>query len=570
MSAELYLTPKMGLIPEVSTQNYGSLAKALREYVSNAVDAGAKNVWLTFSADGTGTSILDIRDSGAGMTLKGLRQEFLAVGGSRKYDDGGTIGRIGIGFLAIVPLCKVIKIYTKASGAARAIEATIRTETMLPEGVRFAEIAKTRIGEARSLSAKETKGLAKLYGDSFTVFSLQELRGDVENTFADAGQFDDFREELRRILPLPWPTSGPLKKMVSAELWSLMQKAAGAHAATVYLNGKKLTRRVYGENKTRENCLYVREYRNEVVMTPDSDVGQEAPIRVVGFLVCDEPSNQPRKGFKMSGITTRVLNVAVDEDTFFGLDGREERKKRVAGEVFISGLDANKAIQINRNAFTETHRPVQVFRSIMSNQVLTFFSGMNRVWRAKSVINKEIRRIRNVVGGVSEALTAIQSTGDLPKRGRVPKLAQHRQRRAFSIERAARIPDGLSVESDKDIAPDGKIPYRIELSGDPDKELQGVIHVSRDLLSISRQKFGIGGAEFKLSVVAATQTDPPCAIDLRNKVVVLNEEHPLVAVGEKSVVEILVLLAYATEMADSPQALARQLVELLTVSRVGA
>lgn len=41
MQVELVLKPKMGLIPEVSVQNYESLAKALREYVTNALDASA-------------------------------------------------------------------------------------------------------------------------------------------------------------------------------------------------------------------------------------------------------------------------------------------------------------------------------------------------------------------------------------------------------------------------------------------------------------------------------------------------------------------------------------------------
>src|ERR1700704_1550443 len=135
----LYLTPKMGLIPEVSAQNYETLAKALREYVSNVMDAKATNVRVVFAADATGASQLDIRDDGKGMTLQTLQEEFLAVGGSRKFGDPTTVGRIGIGFLAVVPFCETITIYTKERSSPQAVKAVINTRTMLPVGVRFEE-----------------------------------------------------------------------------------------------------------------------------------------------------------------------------------------------------------------------------------------------------------------------------------------------------------------------------------------------------------------------------------------------------------------------------------------------
>ncbi len=391
-------------------------------------------------------SILDIRDDGVGMALSDMQEQFLAVGGSRKFNDPQTIGRIGIGFLAIVPFCERITIYTKARDETMAIRADIDTNTMLPQGVRFDEIATKQIGSATTLSADDTRRLVAQYGESFTVFTLTNLRADVANTFSEPDDFTAFKEELRTILPLPWPKTGPLQNMISEQLWSLLTKRASQHHTTVYLNDPKspLTRRIYGENTTAENALYVQEFIEQIILAPDASVGQSVPIRIIGFFVCDEPTNEPRKGRKLTGVITRVLNVAVDEDTFFGLEGKEERKKRVAGELFIEGLDANQAIQINRNAFTETHKPVQLFREEMRHQLTTFLSGMNRIWRARSVINKEVRRIRDLVSGVGDALTAINASPEgLKPQGksrRPPALMKHPLRRHFSIRPSRGVP----------------------------------------------------------------------------------------------------------------------------------
>lgn len=564
----LYLTPKMGLIPEVSAQNYDTMAKAIREYVSNALDARAKRVWITFVADADGCSQLDVRDDGGGMSLEQLRKEFLAVGGSKKFDDPTTVGRIGIGFLAIVPLCEGITVYTKAAESRLAVRATISTSTMLPVGVRYEEIATTQIGEAEEVSPEETARLVETWGPSFSSFSLEKLRGDVAHTFADDDAFNAFREELRVILPLPWPSDGPLKRVLSRSLWSAVTKKAAEQSIAVYLNNatEPLARRIYGENTTRENALYCQEFRNELVLAANAEIGQLEPVRVTGFFVCDEPGTETRAGFKLGGVITRVLNVAIDESTYFGLEGKEERKKRVAGELFIEGLDANKAIQLNRNAFTETHRPVQLFRREMSRRLDAFFSGMNRIWRARSGLNREVRRIRGIVDAVGSALESIGEEGSqAPRKAsrQAAALMRHKRLRYFPMDPGG----GLSLEISTDVENSGKTPYRIELKGDPQSELQGKVELSSELLDIRSRTYKIAGSEFGLVVVDATEADPPCAIDLRERFVVLNGAHPLIAGGESAVIEILIYLAFAVEGADTPRDLANTVTRLMSAAR---
>ncbi|MFW9875043.1 MAG: hypothetical protein ACFFG0_18210 [Candidatus Thorarchaeota archaeon] len=58
IGVKLYLKPKMGIIPEVTKQNYESIAKQLREPITNSLDAKAQNVYITVQPDGKYTNLI--------------------------------------------------------------------------------------------------------------------------------------------------------------------------------------------------------------------------------------------------------------------------------------------------------------------------------------------------------------------------------------------------------------------------------------------------------------------------------------------------------------------------------
>src|SRR6266566_1164052 len=90
---------RAGLLPELTRQTYDSLYKALREAVLNSVDAGATSITVDLQAVET-DRVLEISDNGTGMSLSDLRQSFMSLGGSAKFDSPDKFGRIGIGSLA--------------------------------------------------------------------------------------------------------------------------------------------------------------------------------------------------------------------------------------------------------------------------------------------------------------------------------------------------------------------------------------------------------------------------------------------------------------------------------------
>src|ERR1700733_10155214 len=109
---------------------YKPFVKAFKELVSNAFDADADVVRVSFVDD---FSSVTVTDDGQGMTPFDFRNDFARIGGgSRRWAGDKTrkgrlrIGSKGIGFLALARYCDRLKV---ESGAGR----TFATQVGLPE-----------------------------------------------------------------------------------------------------------------------------------------------------------------------------------------------------------------------------------------------------------------------------------------------------------------------------------------------------------------------------------------------------------------------------------------------------
>src|SRR3954447_22086334 len=118
----LHYTARAGLLAELSRQTYDSLYKALREAILNGIDAGATRVQLDFGRDVAGDELM-VADDGEGMDLEGLRQSFMSLGGSAKYNDATKFGRIGIGSLALLTYAQEAIVETTRAGSTNVVEA---------------------------------------------------------------------------------------------------------------------------------------------------------------------------------------------------------------------------------------------------------------------------------------------------------------------------------------------------------------------------------------------------------------------------------------------------------------
>src|SRR4051794_12565475 len=177
----LHYTARAGLLAELSRQTYDSLYKALREAILNGIDAGATRVQLDFGRDVAGDELL-VADDGEGMDLEGLRQSFMSLGGSAKYNDASKFGRIGIGSLALLTYAEEAVLETKRSGQSSIVEAHLYHPQTLDRGQRAQALDAFPAGVA---SEREYDGPVS---EHFTRIRLKgvtpEVRAAVEDPIA--------------------------------------------------------------------------------------------------------------------------------------------------------------------------------------------------------------------------------------------------------------------------------------------------------------------------------------------------------------------------------------------------
>jgi signal transduction histidine kinase len=97
-SIEKPRSPALNILNELSTGTYVSYSRALKELLSNAWDAGARNVQIKIAAD---LSEITILDDGIGMSEEDIRQRFLRLGGSSSSRGVVRQGRRLIGHKGI-------------------------------------------------------------------------------------------------------------------------------------------------------------------------------------------------------------------------------------------------------------------------------------------------------------------------------------------------------------------------------------------------------------------------------------------------------------------------------------
>ncbi|ORU93298.1 MAG: hypothetical protein A6F72_06560 [Cycloclasticus sp. symbiont of Poecilosclerida sp. N] len=119
MNYELRFDPKT--IEHLGVKMYSTLPPALAELISNAYDADASEVEVTFhEQNGTPVSIT-VKDNGYGMSASDIQERFLVIGRNRRSEDGDEpspkygrmpTGKKGLGKLALFGLAKEIVLDT--------------------------------------------------------------------------------------------------------------------------------------------------------------------------------------------------------------------------------------------------------------------------------------------------------------------------------------------------------------------------------------------------------------------------------------------------------------------------
>lgn len=119
MDYELKFDPKT--IEHLGVKMYSTLPPALSELISNAYDADASSVEVTFHEHNSSPVSITVKDNGCGMTAHDIQDRFLVIGRNRRAEDGDTpsekyermpTGKKGLGKLALFGLAKKIVLST--------------------------------------------------------------------------------------------------------------------------------------------------------------------------------------------------------------------------------------------------------------------------------------------------------------------------------------------------------------------------------------------------------------------------------------------------------------------------
>lgn len=109
------------IVIDLSHGAYTSVATALKEYISNAWDAGAGTIIVrVFNPEDTANTVIEILDDGCGMNRNDLENKFFKIGRDRRKEEGNRIetirgkrtlhGRKGLGKLAGLRMANLLSV----------------------------------------------------------------------------------------------------------------------------------------------------------------------------------------------------------------------------------------------------------------------------------------------------------------------------------------------------------------------------------------------------------------------------------------------------------------------------
>lgn len=547
----LHYTARAGLLSELSRQTYDSLYKALREALLNGIDAGADEICLDFGSVDPDT--LCVSDNGEGMSLEGIQQSFMSLGGSAKFSDDSKFGRIGIGSLALLTYAREASVETKQAGSSELVEAELFHPGFLDKSERQRDLFEFSAGVVKTRSYSGAKS------DHFTRITLRGLLPELAQVCEDPTAFFELLEQLRRVLPLPVGNSRLLATLQQSEpeLARLLENhwktwSVPLRIKSVFQPDQFLTRRIYGEEADEMWSGQIVPIHKVIRRVRP---GERREITVLGFMV-----NQRKATPRWSGFSARVQNVTVEEQTFFDVESDPGFRKYIAGEVFLLGdLDTDRLINIDRASFNRESGDYEVVQRFMREQIEGFKKNhVSQPQRAKVTVRRVVesyaRSLREMADVISyaEGILEIADLRSLPssKNGSL-SYAPDVDLRSLADPLVA----GLVVSE------------QVGARGFDLTEPEGcnglVLSVSAALMA---PKLIVQGSEYNLVFKDGRPSGPPVIVKNRPREIVVNIGHPAVGrdfISGKAALALAIELAYVLPREDSAAALQDRVIEFV-------
>lgn len=362
------MEPAVQLISHLSEGAYTSFPKVVKELVNNSFDARATRLDINFTDD---FSMLEIRDNGVGVSSDEFRNEFLRISGSKRRLGGNIdpitnrpiIGRLGIGVLAIAPVCEYVDIISKREGEASAICRRVPLKHLF-----------------------EPKIQSENLGDYFYFERLSDIKDEVSKHYTEIRLInlrDDIKRELQIKRPLPskgWKTISQLDGLNTFK-WrlALLIPIEYEENLPVYGISSKVIEKAVNELRSFDFKVYVNDaelrkpvclrrhflkdsawnYDDEVVPKVECDIlelisQEDEPVQYWGYIYDQTKQIFPSD---LRGILIRINHVGIkgySKSLFEFTKNIGPTLFSVSGEIFIEyGLE--EALTMDKDDFKEEH-----------------------------------------------------------------------------------------------------------------------------------------------------------------------------------------------------------------------
>jgi hypothetical protein len=379
---------------------------------------------------------------------------------------------------------------------------------------------------------------------------LEGVNADVCAIAQDPTSFYRLLDALRRILPLAWHDSRLTEALerVSPELVAVLKDHVGEWSAPVYAHSTweadvQLRRRSFGEDQANvEDWSGLPAPVLKTIRVPGE--GRRRQVLVAGYML-----NQKRANPSWSGLTARVQNVAVEENTFFDVTSDPGFRKYITGEIWMLGdLDRERLINIDRSSFNRECVDYQAVQRFLSRAIVEFkSSSVQRPQRQKVSVRRtledHIRMLRGVEKVTQRAASILQQRGErhLPSSERGRRLRHRGSITQMLSEVDADVVIDLSRAADD-------FSYTLDVSDDG-RRVRATIGPA-----IAEPRVSMGDSDYRLSYAAAGEGGPPVLIRNRPREIILNTSHPAHESGDqhaKYQLSLALELAYLLDNGDA-------------------
>ena len=379
-------TMKVGsqILKLLSEGIYSSPANSIKELISNAFDAEATTVNISFDGDE-----LVVWDDGKGMDYKDFDEEFVYISRSRKRDIGDytekykrpLIGFIGIGFIAISELCDMLTITSTKEESDLIFEAKIDFSTARTReaiGKEFYEVSQFELTNYKKVDKSydsdvhfteiRLKNLRPLFKEMLLdrrpfdsshiqlVEVIDYLESEGARTLTDVGPFWQFLLELAYVSPVMYPEDGPVKGVPEeSEEYKILKEIRSVlrrYNFKVTFDDIELKKPLQFPIQ-RDKKIYELQYK--VHPFRESKVVDGKNLSFIGYIYSQHGNINPKE---YNGIIIRIKNVAIGnpDTTLLGYPLKSNLIFRhwVFGEIYVTeGLE--EAMTIDRSSFKLTH-----------------------------------------------------------------------------------------------------------------------------------------------------------------------------------------------------------------------